>query len=121
MLFRADPRTRAQQKYCSEPDCRTASKKASQQRWLDKPENHGYFSGPQHVARVRFWRTSHPEHRQRRPRQRPVLQETRCAQASDAAEETRPHTLQEMSGAQVPDAGRVNSSSPAERLQDPMG
>ena len=121
ILFRADPRTRTQQKYCSHPDCRIASKKASQQRWLDKPENQGYFSGPQHVARVRIWRASHPESRKRRLRQRPVQQETRSAQAPDATQETRSLGLQEMRRVQTPDVERIESPQPAVRLQDAMG
>ena len=33
-LFRPDPRNRRHQKYCSQPECRAASKVASQQHWL---------------------------------------------------------------------------------------
>ena len=59
-LFTRDPRSRTQQKYCSEPKCQTASKKASQERWLRKPENQDYFCGTQHVNRVRVWREARP-------------------------------------------------------------
>jgi hypothetical protein len=58
--FRADARNAWHQRYCKEPACRTASKAASQRRWLDKPENQDYFGGPEHVARVRAWREAHP-------------------------------------------------------------
>jgi hypothetical protein len=51
-LFRPDPRNRRYQYYCSAPDCRAASKAASQARWLAKPENQSYFHGPVNVARV---------------------------------------------------------------------
>ncbi len=37
--FRTDPRNARKQKYCSRPECRKASKAASQKRWLNKPEN----------------------------------------------------------------------------------
>jgi hypothetical protein len=59
-LFRADARNAWHQRYCEEPACRSASKAASQRRWLDKPENRDYFRGPEHVARVRAWREAHP-------------------------------------------------------------
>jgi hypothetical protein len=49
-LFGHDPRARHRQKYCSEPECRVASKRSSQRRWLRKPENHEYFCGEQHVV-----------------------------------------------------------------------
>jgi hypothetical protein len=61
-LFRVDPRNARHQKYCSEPACRKASKAASQRAWLAKPENQAYFCGPENVARVQSWRTSHPEY-----------------------------------------------------------
>ena len=47
-------------RYCSRADCRKASKRASQARWLNKPENRNYFCGGQHVERVRAWRKAHP-------------------------------------------------------------
>lgn len=49
-----------QAKYCSQPACWKASKKASQAQWLNKPENRNYFSGSQHVDRVRRWRKDNP-------------------------------------------------------------
>jgi hypothetical protein len=55
-LFRPDPRNRRHQRYCSTPDCRRASKSASQARWLAQQENHDYFRGPVHLARSRAWR-----------------------------------------------------------------
>jgi hypothetical protein len=47
-------------RYCSQPACRKASKKASQALWLNKPENRDYFCGKDHVDRVRQWRKAHP-------------------------------------------------------------
>jgi hypothetical protein len=61
-LFDCDPRTRSLQRFCTEPKCRTASKQASQRRWLGKPENQDYFCGAQHVNRVQAWREKHPEY-----------------------------------------------------------
>jgi hypothetical protein len=59
-LFIPDPRNTNRQNYCSEPQCRLASKKNSQRRWLSKPENRQYFRGPENVARVQQWRKANP-------------------------------------------------------------
>ena len=59
-LFGHDPRARHRQKYCCEPECRMASKRSSQRRWLRKPENHEYFCGEQRVDRVQTWRAQNP-------------------------------------------------------------
>jgi hypothetical protein len=59
-LFIPDPRNAQRQKYCHKSECRKASKAASQRRWLQKPENQDYFSGPQNVKRVQLWREDNP-------------------------------------------------------------
>jgi hypothetical protein len=59
-LFIPDPRNTNRQHYCSRLQCRYASKKDSQRRWLSKPENRDYFRGPENVARVQLWRKVHP-------------------------------------------------------------
>jgi len=56
----ADARNFRRQGYCDKPGCRKASKADSQRRWLQKEENRGYFSGPEHVQRVQRWRAAHP-------------------------------------------------------------
>lgn len=58
--FKSDPRNRHHQQYCSKPECRQASKKASQQQWTSKDENRDYFRGHEHVLRVQEWRTRNP-------------------------------------------------------------
>jgi hypothetical protein len=45
-LFIPDARNRDRQKYCYRSECRKESKRASQRRWLKKPENRDHFSGP---------------------------------------------------------------------------
>lgn len=60
VLFRPDPRNVRHQSYCSHPECRKASKAASQHRWRQKEENRHYFQGPDHVRRVQEWRRLHP-------------------------------------------------------------
>lgn len=59
-LFIPDHRNRKKQKYCGREPCRKASKAGSQKKWLGKPENEGYFRGPDHVKRVQEWRRNNP-------------------------------------------------------------
>jgi hypothetical protein len=65
-FFTPDPRNVYHQQYCSKPECRKASKKASQSKWLSKPENQNYFSGPTNVQRVKNWRNAHSGPRPRK-------------------------------------------------------
>lgn len=65
-LYIPDYRPVRRQRYCSKTECRKASKRASQRRWLRKPENRNYFSGPEHVERKRRWRAEHPERARQR-------------------------------------------------------
>lgn len=60
VFFRPDPRNARHQKFCSNPECRKASKAASQRRWLQREENRRYFQGPDHVRRVQEWRRENP-------------------------------------------------------------
>ena len=66
-VFRAEPRNRWHQQYCGAAPCKAASKKASQAKWLGKPENVNYFRGAEAVARVQAWRQAHPGYSQRPP------------------------------------------------------
>lgn len=77
-LFRPDPRTANRQKYCSKPDCRAASKRASQRRWAGKPENRDHFQGPVHVERVRAWRKAHPGYWKRTQRSHRCTLQDEC-------------------------------------------
>lgn len=65
-LFSPDPRNINKQQYCRKPQCRKASKAASQEKWLSKPENQGYFSGSDNVERVQKWRQDNPGYSQRK-------------------------------------------------------
>lgn len=111
-LFQRDPRTRTQQKYCAQATCRAASKLASQHRWLQKPENQHYFSGPQHVCRVQAWRKA-------QIRARP-LQEMRTMQAVDRPTESAALALQETRRRQAADAVEQNGALAGMGLQDSM-
>jgi len=85
-FFVPDPRHRRRQRYCTGPECRRASKGASQKRWLQRPENRDYFCGPENVARVQAWRTANPGYGQRSGRRRSALQEMMNAQVAPAQE-----------------------------------
>src|SRR5262249_53128770 len=75
-FFAPDPRSPTRQRHCAKPACRQASKAASQRRWLQKPGNRDYFTGPTHVERVRQWRQAHPgSWRRQRARALHALQE----------------------------------------------
>jgi hypothetical protein len=104
-LFHRHPRTRNQQKYCSAPTCRAASKKASQQRWLRKPENRDYFCGAQHVNRVQAWREKHPEYGRESRLSADPLQEMILAQPVEGNKKTAGLVLQEMIEPEVCESG----------------
>lgn len=65
-VFSADYRNGYHQRYCSQPACRRASKKASQRRWRRKPENRAYDCGAHRVEQVRAWRQAHPHYWKRK-------------------------------------------------------
>ena len=75
-LFYPDPRNSTRQKYCSEPECREASKKASRRRWLQKPENRDYFRCPENVIRVQQWRSENPRYWAKPPSRKNALQDS---------------------------------------------
>jgi hypothetical protein len=59
-VFSADYRNGHHQRYCSQPQCRKASKKASPRRWRRKPENRACDCGEARVLKVQAWRKRHP-------------------------------------------------------------
>jgi hypothetical protein len=79
-FFVPDYRNVGRQRYCSKPPCKQASKADSQHRWLQKPENHDHFRGPDNVKRVQLWRQEHPGY-WRRPT-------PKASETSDALQET---------------------------------
>ena len=62
-LYQPDYRNGHHQHYCQEPACQAASKKASQKRWLSKPQNRNYHRDTVHVERAQAWRKAHPGRR----------------------------------------------------------
>jgi hypothetical protein len=77
-LFWPDACNTARQNFCCKNlQCRKASKKDSQKRWLEKPENRDYFRGSPNVKRVQDWRKNHPGYWRRKSSKKPsALQET---------------------------------------------
>lgn len=59
-LYKPDSRNLKRQKFCDKPECKIASKKHSQQKWLIQPKNRDHFSGPENVIRVQQWRELNP-------------------------------------------------------------
>lgn len=87
-LFTPDFRNAHQQKYCSKPACRKASKRVSNQKWLAKPENENYHRGPQAVARVQEAQKLHPEYRARQKAKRQAgLQDLCITQVLESPQE----------------------------------
>jgi hypothetical protein len=83
-LFVPDCRNRNRQRYCKNPECRKKAKTASQQKWLQKPENKNYFKGPLNTRRVQEWRKQHPGYfRKKRLNKQAALQDRLNAQASE--------------------------------------
>lgn len=72
-FFCPDYRNAYHQRYCASPDCRQASKAASQRHWLHQGTNRDYFRGVHQVRRVQEWRKAHPGYWKRKssPSQRP--------------------------------------------------
>lgn len=76
-LFVPDHRNRDRQRYCRKSECRKASKAASQNKWLQKPENRDHFKGFTNVQRVQEWRKQNPGYWKRtRSDKKSALQET---------------------------------------------
>ena len=97
---RCDPRNRGRQKFCSKPDCRRASKAASQRQWVARAENQNYFRGVANCERVRQWRLAHPGYwRNKRPAPESTLQDPLIPQVAEKQElepQEISHALQDL-------------------------
>ena len=102
-FFDPNHRNQTRQHYCSKPECRRASKAASQGAWLAKPENSDYFRDPSHVVRVKAWRAAHPGYSRKRSKASLALQDRLPAQPIDLIEEIT-----------------IRGEMPAAALQDPL-
>ena len=89
--YHPDPRNGGRQNYCVKPVCQKASKAASQQQWLSRPENRDYFRGVENCERVRLWRLANPGYRRKkRPATKSVLQDVLILQAFENEEIVTP-------------------------------
>jgi len=61
--FTPDVHNHHRQRFCFKPECRKASKAASQQTWLTKNPEH--FHGSENVLRVQQWRQVNPGYARR--------------------------------------------------------
>lgn len=104
-FFDLDHRNRERQRYCSNADCRGASKAASQAAWLAQPQNRDYFRDPVHVARVQAWRTAHPGYSRSKHHRPPALQDPLFTQVTEKTEE-------------YPIRGEVSAATFSTALQD---
>ena len=94
-LYHPDYRNHRHQKYCADPDCRLASKRARQAKWRASPKGHDYFHGPVHVLRVKQWREAHPQHRSaKRPKRRRALQDV-CSTQPTSVQEVVPELIRD--------------------------
>jgi hypothetical protein len=88
-LYKPDFRHLKQQKFCEKPECKAASKKYSQEKWLGKAKNWNYFSGSEHVIRVQQWREQNPGYWKRKKSKKipalfdHALQDTLLTKTSD--------------------------------------
>jgi len=83
-LFIPDYRNRDRQKYCKTAICRKASKSASQEKWLNKPENNNYFRRTLNVQRIQQWRRHNPKYwKPKQSNKTIVLQEPLTPQPSE--------------------------------------
>ena len=85
-FFVPDPRNANRQAYCTKDECRKASKRASQRKWLEKPANRDYFRCAENTRRVQQWREAHPKYWRRKVAQsESALQDPSNTQPSDIA------------------------------------
>jgi hypothetical protein len=82
-LYHPDPRTRDRQCFCSAQECKQASKRWRQKRWLQKASNKDYFKGPDQVARVQDWREENPGYWKKAPLAEDALQDDSQPQVVD--------------------------------------
>ena len=68
--FLVDHRIGDRHRFCARSQCRRISRRISNARWHDKPENRDYHRGPEQVERNRLWRKANPGYRATQRRNR---------------------------------------------------
>jgi hypothetical protein len=56
---------------------------------MAQPENHGYFRGPVHLARIQAWRARHPGYWRKLPHPRTAFKDVSTPQDPDSFDKTR--------------------------------
>jgi hypothetical protein len=105
-FYLPDYRNRYHQCYCSKPECRLASKKASQRKWLGSDKGDGYFKGSWNVEHVQQWRKAHPGYwKRKQSHKKDALQEDCFSQLESNQGDTgklKKDTLQDVCSSQLP-------------------
>jgi hypothetical protein len=70
--FQVNPRLGRRHRFCAQPACSKASRRASRKKWLKKNGGRRYFSGKENGDRVRSWRQRHPRYWQRGSARKPA-------------------------------------------------
>lgn len=121
-LYLPDYRNRHHQRYCYKPECRLASKKASQQKWLDSNKGAGYFQGSRNVEHVKQWRKAHPGYWKRNmSNKKNALQEDCFSQHKSNQGDTcklKKDALQDICSSQLPLLLGVIANLTGNTLQD---
>ncbi len=102
-FYKPEARSAGRQRYCWLPECRRASKQASQARWRGKPGNE---DADDDKRRVREWRAAHPGYWKRKGAKRAVaLRDSLKSQAPVKQQEVTqdgPVALRDLLNAQDP-------------------
>lgn len=121
-FVRPDRRNYWRQRYCSKPECKAESKKNSQKKYMEKPENQKAYCGAAAVERVREWRSHNPGYGKRN-KKRKVLQDIVNSQSVPVKGDTineRPFALQDVVNLQPALLLGVISQLTGHALQDDM-
>ena len=118
-LFVADPRNRRHQRHCAKVKCRKERKVAADRRWRGRPENRGYWNGPDNAARARAWQRANPGYWKRREKRVAVLQVV-CGMEPDVGQRDSVKVLQDVWRAQPPLLLGLISKITGTVLQDDM-
>lgn len=119
--FTAGARNAHHQRYCSQPPCRAASKRASQAKWLSKNENRHYHRGPAAVARVQAWRQAHPGYSQRTAGAPVAATNPPVAASPVPRTASMPVPASAASGSATPVTGHAPDAAPQPPLQEHVG
>ncbi len=121
--FTPDFHNSSRQCFCLAPDCRRASKAASQRRWLRKPGNRNHFRDAENVERVQKWRATHPGYWKRsrspsKPNQLADLEALNAGTRSCNVPSPDPVALQDLALTEHPAFVGLISMVTGSRLQD---